>query len=54
MMLIWINPFRANVPIDFNFFLYTAAFLYPLKTSENLWFLTFSGGIEMLQYTGKH
>ena len=31
----WINPFHANM-----------LFLYPLKTSENQSFLTFSGGIE--------
>ena len=34
-----VNPFKANVP-----------FLYPLKTSENFGFLTFSGGVETEHY----
>ena len=32
--------------LNLNPFNVTDLFLYPLKTSENLWFVMFSGGIE--------
>ena len=49
-----INPLCINVSIYFSSFQYSVALLFPLKSSENLWFLMILGGIEVLQNTRKH
>ena len=46
----WINPFHVAVRFQLfirrNPFHATGLFLYPLKTSENLWFSVFSVAIK--------